>query len=42
MFQVDPQGSQAIFESMPVEPEMKEIMGSDGEPIRYYVYDLKD
>jgi hypothetical protein len=42
MFQVDPTGSQQLFETMPVEPERKEIIGSDDAPIIYYVYDLKE
>lgn len=42
MFQVDPEGSKLKFESMPVEPERKEMIGSDDVPIIYYVYDLKD
>ena len=42
MFQVDPEGSQQMFESISVEPQMKDIESSTGEPIRYYVYDLKD
>lgn len=42
MFQVDPEGSQQIFESMPVEPQMKEIIGSNNVPIKYYVYELED
>jgi len=40
MFQVDPEGSQQLFEQMGVEPQMKEIETSSGEPIRYYVYTL--
>ena len=42
MFQVDPEGTQLMFESMSAEPQMKDIESSTGEPIRYYVYDLKD
>jgi hypothetical protein len=42
MFQTDPENAQQMFESMPVEPEQKEMIGSDDVPIRYYVYDLKD
>ena len=42
MFSTDPEGTQRMFEEMPVEPEMKEIMGSDDVPIRYYVYDLSE
>jgi hypothetical protein len=42
MFQVDPEGTQQMFESIPVEPERKEMIGSNDEPIIYYVYDLKD
>jgi hypothetical protein len=42
MFQTDPEGTQQMFESMEVEPEAKEIIGSDDVPIRYYVYDLKE
>jgi hypothetical protein len=42
MFQTDPEGTQQMFESMPVEPQMKEMIGSDDVPIRYYVYELKD
>jgi hypothetical protein len=42
MFQVDPEGSQQLFEQMGMEPQMNEIQSSSGEPIRYYVYDLKD
>jgi hypothetical protein len=42
MFQVDPTGSQQLFEAMPVEPERKEMIGSDDVPIIYYVYNLKD
>lgn len=42
MFQTNPEGTQQMFESILVEPEVKEIEGSNGEPIRYYVYDLKD
>ena len=40
MFQVDPEGTQQMFEQMEVEPQMKEIQSSSGEPIRYYVYTL--
>jgi hypothetical protein len=42
MFQTDPEGTQHMFESMEVEPEVREMIGSDDVPIRYYVYDLKD
>jgi hypothetical protein len=42
MFTVDPEGTQQMFESMDVEPQMKEMIGSNDVPIRYYVYDLKD
>jgi hypothetical protein len=42
MFQVDPTGSQQLFESIGSEPQMNEIQSSSGEPIRYYVYSLKD
>ena len=42
MFQTDLEGSQKMFEAMPTEPEVKEMMSSDGELIRYYVYDLKE
>jgi len=42
MFQVDPTGSQQLFESIGSEPQMNEIQSSSGEPIRYYVYNLKD
>jgi hypothetical protein len=42
MFQVDPTGSQQLFEQMGVEPQMNEIQSNSGEPIRYYVYNLKD
>jgi len=42
MFQVDPEGSQQMFEQMGMEPQMKEMIGSNDVPIRYYVYDLKD
>lgn len=42
MFQVDLTGSQQLFESIGSEPQMKEMIGSDDVPIRYYVYDLKD
>ncbi len=40
MFQVDPTGSQQLFESMPTEPERKEYTNSDDEVIIYYVYDF--
>jgi hypothetical protein len=40
MFQTDPEGTQRMFEEMPVEPERKEIIGSDDMPIAYYVYYL--
>jgi hypothetical protein len=42
MFQTDPEGSQQRFESMESEPEVKEFENSNGESIRYYMYDLKD
>ena len=42
MFQTDPEGSQRMFEEIQAEPQMKEMIGSDDVPIRYYVYDLKD
>jgi hypothetical protein len=42
MFATDPEGTQQMFESMPVEPERKEMIGSNDEPIIYYVYDLKE
>ena len=42
MFQVDPTGSQQLFEEMPVEPERKEMIGSDDVPIIYYEYNLKE
>ena len=42
MFQTNLEQSQKMFEEMPVEPERKEIQGSNGEPITYYVYDLKN
>jgi hypothetical protein len=42
MFQTDPEGTQRMFEEMPVEPERKEMIGSDDVPIIYYVYDLKE
>ena len=44
MFHTDPEGTQKHFESMESEatPHMIDIEGSNGEPIRYYVYDLKD
>jgi hypothetical protein len=42
MFQVDPEGSQQLFEQMGIEPQMNEIELSNSEPIRYYVYDLKE
>jgi hypothetical protein len=40
MFQLDPEVSQQLFEQMGMEPQMKEIQSSSGEPIRYYVYTL--
>ena len=40
MFQVDPEGSQQMFEQMGMEPQMKEIETSGGDTIRYYVYTL--
>ena len=40
MFQTDPEGTQSMFEAMPIEPERKEMIGSDDVPITYYVYDL--
>ncbi len=39
MFATDPEGTQRMFEEMPVEPERKEMIGSDDVPIIYYVYD---
>ena len=42
MFATDPEGTQQMFESMEVEPQMKEMIGSNDVPIRYYVYDLKE
>jgi hypothetical protein len=42
MFAVDQEGTQQMFESMPVEPERKEMIGRDDVPIIYYVYDLKE
>ena len=42
MFQADPEGSQQMFESMSVEPQMKEFIGNDDVPIRYYVYELEE
>jgi len=42
MFQTDPEGTQQMFESMPVEPERKEMIGSNDVPIIYYVYNLKE
>jgi hypothetical protein len=42
MFQVDPIGSQQLFESMTAEPERKEMIGSNDVPIIYYVYNLKE
>jgi hypothetical protein len=42
MFQTDPEETQRMFEEMPVEPEMREFIGSDDVPIRYYVYDLNE
>jgi hypothetical protein len=43
MFKVDPTGTQQMFDSMGSEPEIKEILDSNsGEPIKYYVYNLKD
>ena len=42
MFQVDPEGSQIMFGSIPVEPEVKEIIGKDGALIKYYVYELEE
>lgn len=42
MFQTDPENAQQMFESMLVEPEQKEMIGSNDVPIIYYVYDLKD
>jgi hypothetical protein len=40
MFQVDPEGSQQMFEQMEVEPQVREIETSSGDTIRYYVYTL--
>ena len=40
MFQVDPEGSQQLFEQMEVEPQVREIETSGGDTIRYYVYTL--
>jgi hypothetical protein len=40
MFQVDPEGSQQLFEKMEVEPQVREIETSGGDTIRYYVYTL--
>jgi len=40
MFAVDPEGTQQMFESMPVEPERREYTNSDGEVIVYYMYDF--
>jgi hypothetical protein len=40
MFQVDPEGSQQMFEQMEVEPQVREIETSGGDTIRYYVYTL--
>jgi hypothetical protein len=44
MFATDPEGTQKYFESMESEatPQMKDIESNSGEPIRYYVYSLKD
>jgi hypothetical protein len=42
MFQTEPEETQRMFEAMPVEPEMKEFIGNDDVPIRYYVYDLNE
>ena len=42
MFTVNLQGSQQMFEQMGMEPEVKEMISSDSETIRYYVYDLKE
>jgi len=40
MFQVDPEGSQQLFEQMGMEPQVREIETSDDTIIRYYVYTL--
>jgi hypothetical protein len=40
MFAVDPEGTQQMFEQMGMEPQVREIETSGGEPIRYYVYTL--
>ena len=42
MFQVNPEGTQQMFESMTIEPERKEIMGKNDVPIIYYVYELEE
>jgi len=40
MFEVDQAGTQKMFESMPVEPEVKEMELKDGTPMRYYVFNI--
>lgn len=39
MFSTNPEETQRMFEEMPVEPQMKEMIGSDDVPIRYYMYE---